>query len=56
MRAFLCEAVRSRLEFQALQDGIGFENRCRVLVEVCRGSSDGSDFEAAAALDAATQR
>lgn len=53
MRAFLCEAVRSYLEQLAAQRGECFTNRSRVVIEVCRGDSDGAGFAEAIALDAA---
>lgn len=54
MRAFLCEAVRSHLMLQAMETGVCHDNRCQVLIDVCRGKSDGSGFDAAADRDAAT--
>lgn len=53
MRAFLCEAVRSYLVLRESETGVRYDNRCQVLIDVCRGKADGSDFAAAAARDAA---
>lgn len=53
MRAFLCEAVRSYLVSREHETGVCHANRCRVLIDVCRGKADGSAFDAAAARDAA---
>ena len=55
MRAFLCEAVRSYLQQLALQSGCCHSNRSQVVVEVCRGDSDGAGFAEAARLDEAHQ-
>jgi hypothetical protein len=53
MRAFLCEAVRAYLQQLAAQRGECFSHRSRVVIDVCRGDSDGAEFAAAAGLDAA---
>ncbi len=53
MRAFLSEAIRSYFEQLAVQRGEQTSNRTRVLIAVCRGDSNGADFEEAAVLDAA---
>jgi hypothetical protein len=53
MRAFLCEAVRSYLVALGIDSGVCHDNRRQVLIDVCRGNSDGADFDAAAERDAA---
>ena len=53
IRAFLCQAVKAWLTLQERQTGQCFANRCQVVIEVCRGNSDGAGFSAAAQRDAA---
>jgi hypothetical protein len=52
IRAFLCQAVKAYLGLQELETGQCFVHRCELVVQVCRGTSDGSGFAAAAELDA----
>ena len=52
IRAFVCEAVKAWLSRQELETGQCFVNRCQVVVEVCRGHSDGAGFALAAQRDA----
>jgi hypothetical protein len=52
MRAFVCQAVKAHLAWQESETGRCYANRCRVVVEVCRGESDGAGFEAAERCDA----
>lgn len=53
IRAFLCEAVRIWLILQEDDTGQCFAHRCQVVIDVCRGNSDGAGFAAASELDAA---
>jgi hypothetical protein len=53
IRAFLCQAVKGWLTVQEHESGQCFANRCQVVIEVCRGNSDGAGFAAAAQRDAA---
>lgn len=53
IRAFVCEAVKAWLMLQESETGQCFTHRCQVVIDVCRGNSDGAGFEAASALDAA---
>lgn len=53
IRAFLCQAVKAWLTLQELESGQCFANRCQVVIEVCRGNSNGAGFAAAAQRDAA---
>lgn len=52
-RAFVCQAVKAYLAGQESATGRCYANRCRVVIEVCRGESDGAGFEAAERCDAA---
>ena len=52
VRAFLCEAVRSYLALQETETGCCHEHRRQVVIDVCRGNSDGAGFEAARMDDA----
>lgn len=53
IRAFVCQAVKAWLSQQELATGQCYVNRCQVVIEVCRGISDGAGFAAAAQRDAA---
>jgi len=52
IRAFLCEAVKGYIALRAAETGENYDNRCDVLVAVCRGESDGAGFDEAARVDA----
>ena len=53
IRAFVCQAVKAYLALQEQQTGQCLANRCGLIIQVCRGQSDGSGFAAAAERDAA---
>lgn len=53
IRAFVCQAVKDWLTRQELDTGQCFAHRCQVVIEVCRGTSDGAGFAAAEQRDAA---
>jgi hypothetical protein len=54
IRAFLCQAVKAWLALQEHETGQCFASRCQVVIDVCRGNSDGAGFAAATQRDAAS--
>lgn len=53
IRAFVCEAVNGYSALVEQQSGKSYTHRRDLVIKVCRGQSDGTDFSDAAALDSA---
>lgn len=51
VRAFVCEAVNGYTGYLASESGRSYTHRCALMIEVCRGTSDGQGFAAATRLD-----
>jgi hypothetical protein len=51
IRAFLCEAVKDYLAMQGSQTGQDYTQRRQIVIDVCRGHSDGRGFDDAERLD-----
>ncbi len=54
IRAFVCEAIKGYVPQLSQQSGESFHNREALIIAICRGESDGQDYDEATERDLMT--